>query len=64
MRKINEFVFDTKLKVGFQLGGNRGWKMIAKTVNSDLKKNEGRNLIRSLNEGRSGIIGMVGKKFF
>lgn len=63
MRKFNEFVFDTKLKLGFQRG-NRGWKLIAKTINADLKKNEGRNLIRSLNEGRSGIVGMVGKKFF
>ena len=64
MRKINEVLFDAKLKVGFQIGGNRGWKMIAKAVNRDLKKNEGRNLVRSLNEGRSGIIGMVGRKFF
>lgn len=63
MRKINEFIFDTKLKLGFQRG-DKGWKLIAKTVNADLRKNNGRNLIRSLNEGRSGIIGMVGKKFF
>ena len=63
MRKINEIIFDTKLKVGFQCG-DKGWKLIAKTINSDLKKNDGRNLIRSLNEGRSGIIGMIGRKFF